>query len=166
MFLLQDIPTPQTLSEFSTRYPALDISALRTCIHLLQTGRELQGEFDQFLANHGLSQGRFLTLVVMHRTPDTPANPSELAAKVGVKPASMTTLLDGLEREGLVERVPHPTDRRKVNVRLASTGKTWLDKILPGYYAHIASLTANLSADEHEILERLLAKVSSKCAQR
>lgn len=162
MFLLQDIPTPETLSEFASRYPELDPSALRTCILLLQTGRDLQGEFDGFLAQHKLSQGRFLTLVVMHRTPNSPTNPSDLAAKVGVKPASMTGLLDGLEREKLVERVPHPTDRRKVNVRLGANGKALLDAILPDYYAHIASLTADLSLDEQALLRRLLGKVSSR----
>ena len=164
MFLLQDLPTPETLSAFSTRYPELDPSAMRTCILLLQTGRSLQGEFDRFLAQHGLSQGRFLTLIVMHRTPDIPANPSDLAAKVGVKPASMTGLLDGLEREGLVERVPHPSDRRKVNVRLGAKGKARLDAILPGYYAHIASLTTDLTTQEQTLLERVLAKVSARIA--
>lgn len=162
MFLLQDIPTPETLSAFSARYPELDPSALRTCILLLQTGRGLQAEFDGFLAQHGLSQGRFLTLVVMHRTPETPANPSDLATKIGVKPASMTGLLDGLEREQLVERVPHPTDRRKVNVQLGAKGKALLDAILPSYYTHIASLTADLSAEEQALLAGLLAKVSAR----
>lgn len=164
MFLLQDIPTPETLLALSSRYPALDPAALRTCILLLQTGRALQAEFDGFLAKHGLSQGRFLTLVVMHRTPETPANPSDLAAKVGVKPASMTGLLDGLEREGLVERVPHPSDRRKVNVRLGAKGKARLDAILPSYYAHIASLTADITTEEQVVLARLLSKVSARIA--
>ena len=45
-----------------------------------------------------------------------------LAAAEGVRPPTMTRLVDGLERDGLVSRGSHPEDRRAVNVRATSKG--------------------------------------------
>jgi DNA-binding MarR family transcriptional regulator len=44
--------------------------------------------------------------------------PSELARKLDITTASATELLDRLARAGLIERQPHPTDRRKILVGL------------------------------------------------
>ncbi len=79
MFFLKDLPTDKTLSEFAKRYPDLDPSALKTCVVLLRTGSDLLTAFESILGEHGLSQGRFLTLIVLNRTPNKAINPSTLA---------------------------------------------------------------------------------------
>ncbi len=160
MFYLKDLPTDSTLEEIAKRYPDLDPSALKTCAVLLRTGSDLLTAFETILGKHGLSQGRFLTLIVMNRTPNRTINPSTLAEKVGVKRATMTGLLDGLEGKGLIERVAHPEDRRKLGIRLTKKGRQLLDKMLPGYYEHIGKLMAKLSEKERQELELLLGKVN------
>jgi len=47
-----------------------------------------------------------------------PLTPKELAEYSGLAPASVTALIDRLERRGIVDRLPHPADRRKVLVRI------------------------------------------------
>ena len=160
MFYLKDLPTEKTLREFRERYPNLDMSALKTCTQLLRTGSDLLTAFETILGEHGLSQGRFLTLIVMNRTPNKAISPSVLAEKVGVKRATMTGLLDGLERQGLVERIAHPQDRRKLDIRLTKKGRQLLDQMLPGYYDQIEKLMENLSENERQSLGLLLGKVN------
>ncbi len=160
MFYLKDLPTDRTLEEFAERYPNMSPSALKTCAVLLRTGSDLLTAFETILGNHGLSQGRFLTLIVMNRTPNKTINPSTLAEKVGVKRATMTGLLDGLERKGLVKRLAHPEDRRKVSIRLTDTGRQILDEMLPNYYSRIAKLMVNLTEKERHKLISLLGKVN------
>jgi DNA-binding MarR family transcriptional regulator len=160
MFYLKDLPTDKTLSEFAKRYPDLDPSALKTCVVLLRTGSDLLTAFETFLGKHGLSQGRFLTLIVMNRTPDEEINPSSLAEKVGVTRATMTGLLDGLEKNSLLDRVAHPEDRRKLGIRLTKKGRQLLDEMLPGYYDYIAKLMVNLTENERQNLGSLLGKVN------
>ena len=160
MFYLKDLPTDRTLGEFAKRYPELDPSALKTCVVLLRTGSDLLTAFEAILGKHGLSQGRFLILIVMNRTPNKAINPSTLAEKVGVKRATMTGLLDGLERKGLVKRLAHPEDRRKVSIRLTDTGRQILDEMLPNYYSRIAKLMVNLTEKERHKLISLLGKVN------
>ncbi len=160
MFYLKDLPTDRTLGEFAKRYPELDPSALKTCVILLRTGSDLLTAFETILGKHGLSQGRFLTLIVLNRTPNKAINPSTLAEKVGVKRATMTGLLDGLEEKELVKRLAHPEDRRKVSIRLTETGRQVLDEMLPDYYSRIAKLMVNLTENERQELELLLGKIN------
>ena len=160
MFYLKDLPTAETLGELAKRYPNLDPTALKTCALLLRTGSDLLTTFETILGRHGLSQGRFLTLIVMNRTPDEEINPSSLAEKVGVTRATMTGLLDGLERDGIIERLAHPEDRRKVGVRLTDKGRHVLDDMLPGYYNHITKVMRNLTGKERQKMISLLGKVN------
>jgi len=160
MFYLKDLPTDTTLNEFSRRYPNMNPSAIKTCAALLRTGSELLTTFEAILGNHGFSQGRFLTLIVMNRNPAEEVSPSSLAEKVGVKRATMTGLLDRLEKDDLIERRAHHRDRRKIGVRLTSRGRQVLAAMLPDYYRSIAKIMANLTEKERLELTTLLGKVN------
>ena len=160
MFYLKDLPTDTSLDEFSRRFPNMNPSAIRTCAALLRSGSELLTAFETILGNHGLSQGRFLTLIVMNRNPDDEVSPSFLAEKVGVRRATMTGLLDRLERDDLIERLTHQRDRRKINVRLTYNGRQVLADMLPNYYRSIAKIMANLTEKERLELTSLLGKVN------
>ncbi len=160
MFFLKDLPTDRNLREFSARYPNMNPSALKTGAELMRTGSDLLAAFEAILNRSGLSQGRFLTLIVMNRTPDEEINPSSLAQKLGVTRATMTGLLDGLQKKGLIERRTPADDRRKVGVRLTANGRRTLDNILPDYYRHFAKLTTYLDEGERQTLISLLKKVN------
>lgn len=160
MFYLRDLPDDETLQEFAGRYPDMDPSAVKACLHLLRYGSDLLAAFEIMLSRHGLSQGRFLALIVMYRTPEEPISPSQLAAKVGVTRATMTGLVDGLEKEGLVERQESAEDRRKIGIRLTDKGGKVLERMLPDYYRRIAKLMENLSPAEREEMVTLLGKIN------
>jgi DNA-binding MarR family transcriptional regulator len=55
---------------------------------------------------------------------DGPSTTAELARAEGMKPQSMGTTIAALEEMGLVERKPHATDGRQVNIRVTSKGAT------------------------------------------
>ena len=76
MFYLKDLPTDTSLQEFSRLYPNMNPSAIKSCADLLRTGSELLTTFETILGRHNLSQGRFLTLIVMNRDPDVADSPS------------------------------------------------------------------------------------------
>jgi DNA-binding MarR family transcriptional regulator len=160
MFFLKDLPTDSNMREFTARFPNMNPSALKTCAQLMRTGSDMLGTFERVLGQIGLSQGRFLTLIVMNRTPSEAIYPSTLAEKLGVTRATMTGLLDGLHKDGLIARRIHPDDRRKVGVLLTDNGRRTLDKILPEYYRHFARLTTYLDEGERQTLISLLKKVN------
>jgi DNA-binding MarR family transcriptional regulator len=53
---------------------------------------------------------------------DGPATTADLARAEGVKPQSMGTTIASLEEMGMVERKPHPSDGRQVNISLTAKG--------------------------------------------
>jgi DNA-binding MarR family transcriptional regulator len=67
----------------------------------------------------------------------------ELAAAEQVRSPTMTRLVDGLQRDGLVTREPNPSDARSVLVRATPTGRLVLSR---GRAARIEDLAARLSA--------------------
>lgn len=160
MFFLKDLPTDMSLQAFSRRYSNMNPSALKTCAELMRTGSDLLAAFESVSGQYGLSQGRLLVLIVMNRTPHEALNPSFLAEKLRVTRATITGLLDGLEKENFIERVADTRDRRRIGVRLTPEGRQVLEKLLPHYYRNMARLTAGLSENERQTLLSLLSKIN------
>jgi DNA-binding MarR family transcriptional regulator len=93
-----------------------------------------------------------------------PRTPAELADAAGVTRATMTGLVDTLERDGFVKREPDPADRRTISVRLTPKGEKFLGELLPGHFKLISELMAPLSESERKTLVRLLGKVQEHAA--
>jgi DNA-binding MarR family transcriptional regulator len=98
-------------------------------------------------------------MMILNRNPDQGLCPADLADKSGVTRATMTGLLDGLERDGLVAREGHLADRRMLMVRLTTKGREFLDKIVPGYLRKINDLMAPLTEQEKHTAADLLARL-------
>jgi DNA-binding MarR family transcriptional regulator len=86
---------------------------------------------------------------------------SGLSDELGVTPRNVTALVDGLEAEGLVRRVPHATDRRATVVEITPKGTEMARDVFAAYTEKIAELFRDLpEADRRELLrlmEALLA---------
>ncbi len=71
-------------------------------------------------ASHELSLTEAMVMGRLAR--DGPATTADLARAEGMRPQSMGTTIVALEERGMVERKPHPTDGRQVNVELTPKG--------------------------------------------
>jgi DNA-binding MarR family transcriptional regulator len=71
-------------------------------------------------ASHELSLTE--AAVMARLAKDGPRTTADLARAEGMKPQSMGTTVAALEEMGIVERKPHPTDGRQVNIELTSKG--------------------------------------------
>jgi len=88
-----------------------------------------------------------------------PRTPAELADLSHVTRATMTGLIDTLERDGLVKREPDLTDRRMMSVTLTTKGQALLERILPKHFQRMAKLMQPLSEGERKTLVQLLTKI-------
>ena len=91
--------------------------------------------------------------------PSGPRTPAELADAAGVTRATMTGLVDTLERDGLVRRVPDKEDHRMMSVVLTPKARQFLAGMLPGHFQLMAALTSTLSESERQTLVALLNKI-------
>jgi DNA-binding MarR family transcriptional regulator len=162
MLLLKDLPKYDTLQRFADRYAEMDVTAVQTFLNLLRVASDVIENLDACLARHDLLQGRWWVLILLMREQNLTASPSVLAEKAGVTRATMTGLLDSLERTGLIERIPHDEDRRMLNVRLTEKGQQRLDEVMPDYYSRVALVMKELSENDRDLLMEMLQKVGSR----
>ncbi len=140
MLQLKDLPDAKILSKFAERYAEVDTDAVIDFLGILHIGTELSEALDRFLATHGLLQGRWWVLILLMRKDDFTSIPSELAEKAGVSRATMSGLINGLLRDGLVERQDDDKDRRSYSIRLTAKGQDKLDEVMPDYYSRVKEM--------------------------
>jgi len=159
MQFLKKLPREKIIEILSRLFPGADPVTLRAAICLFGLSRELSSAHERLVASRGLSRGRFALLMYLQTMTREGATPTEAAENIGVKPASVTGLTDGLEREGLVRRRPDPVDRRRTLLAITPKGEEHLKEILPWHMAKLELLLQELSTGEKENLVTLLDKV-------
>jgi DNA-binding MarR family transcriptional regulator len=152
-------PTAEEIQPIVSRVAGADKEAVSTCQALVQLFAEMERAVNAHFARYGLSRGRFFILLILYTGPAEGRSPAELAVRTDVARATITGLLDGLERAGLVRRVRNRRDRRRMRVRLTDGGRAFLEDILPDHFRRITSLMSGLTLSEQDELRRLLAKV-------
>jgi DNA-binding MarR family transcriptional regulator len=91
--------------------------------------------------------------VVMARlAKDGPATTADLARAESMKPQSMGTTIAALEDMGMVERKPHPTDGRQVNIELTAKGTAVRNSAKDAKRTWLAQAIAQLDEQERETL--------------
>jgi DNA-binding MarR family transcriptional regulator len=165
--MLKDLPRYERLLEAAKQYPDLDPSACEVFMNLLRTGDEVFRLMHAHYHGHCISQGRFVVLLLLfdELAGNSAAHtPAELAEKAGVTRATMTGLIDTLERDGFVKREPDPDDRRMMSVRLTPRGENFLQEYLPVHFKAVAELMSPLSEAERKTLVQLLVKIQQRVA--
>ena len=83
----------------------------------------------------------------------------EISAKMLKSGSNMTTVIDNLERDGLVRRERDAKDRRVIHVHLTEAGKEKIEAVLPGHVAALVEEFSVLSAGEQQALGELCKKL-------
>lgn len=92
-----------------------------------------------------------------------PATTAELARAEGMRPQSMGATIAALEQMGIVERKPHPTDGRQMNIELTAKGEAMRQSAKDAKRTWLAQAIAQLDKREQatlfeagEIIKRLV----------
>ena len=113
--------------------------------------RVLRRQLDERLRPHGLTTPQYTTLSIL-RAPGVLSN-ARLARRALITPQSMSQILGGLERRGLIRRKPDPDHGRVLRVELTAAGR------------HVLRECDRAADDiERRMLERLGARDRSKLA--
>ena len=159
-FILKDIARRVTLDSLAARYEAFDRSGQECFLALLSVAGAMMEAIEAQLAHYRISQGRIRILLELEQAPGQALAAGALAQRLGLTPATITGLLDGLERASLARRERRHEDRRGVKVCLTSRGAKLLARIMPERFRRNARLMSKLSEPERRVLLRLLATVS------
>ena len=127
---------------------------------LAQIGSHAASKFGERLEALNLTPPQAGILGVLGR--ESGLSQQALADVLGMFPSRLVAVLDDMERAGLVERCPHPSDRRVSALNLTAAGKKALQAVGRVARQHEAELCAGLNSDERETLEKLLATIAAE----
>jgi DNA-binding MarR family transcriptional regulator len=98
------------------------------------------------------------------REDDLTTTPSELADKSGVSRATMSGLINGLLRDGLITRQNDDNDRRSYSVKLTAKGQAKLDQVMPDYYSRVKKMMEAIPLKQREnlMMQLMLLREQSK----
>ena len=108
------------------------------------------------LSETGISPALFSALMLIERNPGL--QQSRLGEALGVARSGAMTMVDRLERLGLVERRADPHDRRAYGLFLTGGGVHRMQDLVARVQVHDRLINAVLTADEHRTLMQLLRK--------
>lgn len=151
----------ETFEEIAQRYPGLDPQAMHTYVVMRKAQTRIELALETHLARHGLSFGRYLVLVNLIRVEGHSATPAHLAEFCGITRATITGLVDTLEKSGHVVREEDPADRRSVQVRLTLTGRRFLEAMLPDHFARLMKMMSAFSPTELKAIERMSNRLAA-----
>jgi MarR family 2-MHQ and catechol resistance regulon transcriptional repressor len=89
----------------------------------------------------------------------------EVSQKVLKSGSNLTTVIDNLERDGLVRRERDVSDRRVIYIHLTEEGTSKMEAVLPGHVAALVEEFNLLSASEQETLGTLCKKLGTGSMQ-
>jgi len=121
--------------------------------------KEWNAELDQALAP-GLTSGQLHVLEILRER--EPMKPSDFLPLLETTPAAVTTLLDRMERGGLVERRRDEQDRRIVWVRMTEFGRREAERGVALRNAIVARSLGRLSLHNRKLLVYLLGKIAGE----
>ena len=150
----------QVDADFQDEFPGASPKATECYANIVRTGDRLIGMHDrQAWDDHRLSGTAKQALAVLDGAGE-PLEPGVIADRLIITSGSVTSLLDTLEKAGLVRRTRHPEDRRKLLVDITEAGAAIVDAILPSFHARERVIIDDaLTEREQEQLLVLLAKV-------
>ena len=112
----------QIAPNFEQRYPNASASATECAMNLVFTADLLVKRISGLLQPYDLSPASGLVLGILADF-DGPLPPHEIADLLIISRATVTGLIDSLERRGYARRIPHKSDRRMLLVELTDTGR-------------------------------------------
>lgn len=106
----------------------------------------------RFQVLQALSGGKVLSMV-------------DLADRLSVTKRNVTTLVDGMEKDGLATRSPHPTDRRSKLIELTPSGEVAFSEAAKVQRDHLEKLLSNLEPAQREAVAIGLMRLTEELSK-
>src|ERR687892_124796 len=130
-------------------------------LELGRVSRRWRTLLDERLKVTGLTQARWSTLLHLFRGGDCMTQ-RELALRVGIEGPTLVRLLDALEAQGLIDRLPVAGDRRAKHIRLTDAAQPLLREINRIAAELRREIFADLHKDDLEACLRVLRSIGDR----
>jgi DNA-binding MarR family transcriptional regulator len=162
---MENVTPIRVPSDFEREFPGASRSGAEVAANLIRAADALLAEINRRRRSIAdLSPSAFQCLAILDGAGE-PLAAHAIAERLLVSSASTTSLLDTLEKRGLIERTPHPSDRRKTLVHLSDEARDIVDEMLPQVHAAATDAVNGLSEAEREQLIESLTSIRHAVVQ-
>lgn len=134
---------------------------IQLTILLVLVARRWRSLLDEKLRPSGQSSARMEALSAIMNSPERSAQ-VDIARRLRIEGPTLTRMLDTLEKDGLVERLPDPGDRRSKQLQVTAEGEAALAEILAVAETYRARLLDGIGEEEREAMTRLLTTLLNR----
>jgi len=152
------------VSDFVERYPGASPKATEAAMNIVRTADLLVKRIGELVQPFGLSPSSALALGILADA-QAPLPPHQIAERLIISRATVTGLLDSLEKRGYIRRVPHGTDRRMLLIELTDTGRQVAHEFRVVVHQHQKGWLAALSELEQTELIEALHQLQSRLSE-
>ena len=150
----------QIAPDFEERYPNTSARATECAMNLIFTADLLVKRISGLLQPFDLSPASGLVLSILADS-ESPLSPHKIADRLIISRATVTGLIDSLERRGYVRRLPHQSDRRMLLIELTDTGRQVAHAFRPIVHQHQKVWLEALNEKEQQQLIDSLQRVQA-----
>lgn len=128
----------------------------------IRTSGLFRNTMGPYFARFGISSSQWGVLRVLHRAEGEGLENlrlTDLGQRLLVKPPSVTTLIDRLERMGMVDRTTSAGDQRAKQVRLTPAGRQLVERVLLHHPKQVHKVMQGLSSAEQKQLQQLMQRL-------
>jgi DNA-binding MarR family transcriptional regulator len=147
------------LEALRKRLPSRDLDAFTAMFTLRNTAQQVENVITEWLVGTAGSVARFQIMALLWASDDRGGPHKEIVAALGVTRATVSGLIAGLERDGLVVSTVDENDRRNLVARLTEKGQAVIDGAVKPNSTRLRAAFALLSKDELATLTELLRRV-------
>lgn len=116
-------PIEEAGRQWRAHWPASPVTAMMAVTSVMRAQQILLGRLNEALEPFGLTFARYEALMLLHFSRAGSLPLGKMGARLQVHPASVTNLVDGLERAGYVQRAAHPSDGRTTLATITPAGR-------------------------------------------
>jgi len=149
-------PIAEARRHWDERWPGGAAMAAATSV--MRAQQIVLAQVDEALKPFELTFARYEALVLLTFSRRGSLPLGKMGERLMIHPTSVTNIVDRLEAQGLVRRVPHPTDRRTTLCEITTEGRERVEKATAAVTADDLGITG-LTDREVEQLTRLLTKL-------
>jgi DNA-binding MarR family transcriptional regulator len=154
----------QIAPDFERRYPTGSACATECAMNLVFTAEQMVKRISDLLQPFELSPASGLVLSIVADA-ESPLPPHKIAERLIISRATVTGLIDSLERRGYVQRIPHQSDRRMLLVIPTEKGRQVADAFRPVVHQNQKLWMGVLNEEEQQQLIDLLHRLQAALAE-
>jgi len=148
---------------YGEELPGTDTDAIEAILAMLRTVRvhrtAVAKQLESLDLDVGMTGARFTLLMTLYFSRENLLAQNEISRELNVSRTNITNLIDGLERDDLVERVPNPSDRRVSYAQLTERGRDLCVNLMPAMTVLMEDGLAGFTQEEKTQFTQFLYRI-------